>query len=292
MPTKRSWKKSWKSTVRLNVIQEKLLLLLHHIEVNLQGELYTLKELSIVLKEAQSTIHYNISKLRERGLIDSPIRQLYYLTSDGKKILSRLLEGAPYANKKFRPHHIQIIFPVIKQATQDQLHQLCSPISNGRYKGFKHTVEDATIMFYGKTVHASCKGFYTADTKNIHGRIIIEYVNPLHKYLEKIFNMKLDENNVGVKVQHLALMDHPIAKIFKAAGRNYMSKFIHVDASHGTPEIETVNPRKAVEHMAKIIPVLDKLERELEDSMKDKKVLRWSRKWHFWEGNNEKKSQS
>jgi hypothetical protein len=279
MPTKRSWKKTWKSTVRLNVNQEKILLLLHHIEVNLHGDLFTLQELSNQLGLATSTTHYSISQLKSRGLIERPIKGIYCLTTDGKKILSKILKGVAYATKKFRPHHIQIIFPILKNPNSKQLHQLCTPISNGRYQGFKHAVEDATIMFYGKTVHASCKGFYTSDIDDIHHTIIIEYVNPLIKYLEKVFNMKLDENKVTIKVQHLALMDHPIAKLFKKAGRNYMSKFIHVDASNGNPEMETVNSKNALEHMKRIMPTLDKLEKELEESMKEKPILLWNTKW-------------
>lgn len=281
MPTKRSWKKSWKPTVRLNVNQERTLLMLHHIEFNLSGQLYSLKELSNQLGLPLSTTHYTISKLESGGLIERPMIGLYRLTSDGKKILSRILNGVAYAGKKFRPHHIQLIFPIIKSANPKKFHQLCTPISNGRYQGFKHTIEDATVMFYGKTVHVSCKGFYTSDIDDIHNHIIAEYVNPLHKNLEEIFSMKLDGTGVKIKVQHLALMDHPIAKLFKDAGRNYMSKFIHVDASNGNPEMETVNSKNALEHMKRIIPALDKLEKELEASMKEKKVMSWGKKWHF-----------
>ncbi len=211
------------------------------------------KDIATQLKRPLSTINYNISVLRERGLWT----KLNFLTPDGKTLFLKL-KGYFEDTRKFRAHKIFGRFNLASEYKDfDSVRNKYLQISRSpKHSGFRINYNDCVVLFYSPTkICFYLPDVYGDSIEEIYAVAYEEYVKPLKDYLEKTFdNLKIDRHEIcSVTLNHLAFRYHQLAKIFKEFNVQYASDRIEVDHSHGVPELETVHKETAVQDMDKIL---------------------------------------
>ncbi|HLP79247.1 MAG TPA: hypothetical protein VK158_01295 [Acidobacteriota bacterium] len=293
----KSWKKSrnWAGGrgLRLNARQESLLIFVRLMETHHEHELLTLKEIIEILpsslKMPDSTLSYNFSKLKAYGLVESNVRGEYLLTTKGKKVMADVLKNVSIVGKRLRPHKIQITFTSFYPPQNlDSVRNLCVPISNSKYHGLKFTIKDTTICYYGKTkIVALVEGYHSESIAEVYELAQIQYVEPLIKYLEDFFQIKIDKEKTRVHVNHVALLGTRMAKLAQEANFRYVSDLIHLDASNGDAEAELVG-KNAMENLESFIHRIEKWERELKEEKNDNSATFQKKDWHDSAQNQER----
>lgn len=234
----------------ISEIQTKIVLLRGFIE---EEKLLYQKDFAEHLKRPLTTINYNLTILKKKGLMTD----LNFLTPDGKVVFQKL-KGYLNNTKKLRAHKIFGKF-ILKEPYEDfeNVRNKYLKISKSpKHRGFRVEFKDCVVLFYSsQKICFYLPDVYGDSIEEIHTVSYEKYIAPLKAYLEQMFkDLKIDPYEIAsIQINHMAYLNHPLARIFKEFNAQYASDRLEVDHSHGTPELETVHKAHSVEDMDKIL---------------------------------------
>jgi hypothetical protein len=244
------WKKTCNFTEGLSELQTKILLFRGFTK---EENLLYQRNFREGLNKPLSTINYNIKVLRTKGLFTKS----NLLTPDGKVVFQKLKR---YLNntKKLRAHKIfgQFILTELYRDFNKVRDKYLRISKSPKHKGFRVEFKDCVVLFYSPNkICYYLPDVYGDSISEIYAEAYEQYILPLKNYLEQMFlTLQINQYEiVSVTINHIALLNHPLAKIFKEFNVRYESDRIEVDHSHGVPELETVHKKHSVEDMNKIL---------------------------------------
>lgn len=232
-----------------NDLQMKIMLLrAYESEKNLLSQ----KDIAKRLNKPITTINYNISKLRKAGLLD----KLNFLTDAGKGAIRKL--GMVFkVGKKYRAHKLHGRFNLAApfKDFDSYKNQYVRISKSAKYAGFRVEFNECIVFFWSETSIT----FYIPEVwgnsiSEIHAEAYEQYIKPLQNYLQQMFKgLQISEyKQTSLEINHLAYVNHPLARLYKELGITYTSDRLMIDHSKGTPELETINQETAVQDMDRI----------------------------------------
>ncbi len=255
------WKKLRNSTGISNELQAQIILIRGLTD---EGELLYQRHYANCLNKGISTINYNVVQLKKKGLMTDN----NFLTYDGKSAFQKI-KGYVNSTKKLRAHKIfgKLILAYPYSDFEKVRNKYKQISNNPKYKGFRFDFKGCMILFYSpKTIVYYLPDIFAESVEELHALAIDNYINPLISYLEKMFQgLKVnDYTQSEITMNHIAYQNHPLAELFKKHNKGYRSDRIHIDHSHGTPELETIHKKHAAEDMEKILEYEKIIKKDLE----------------------------
>ena len=217
-----------------------------------ESTLLSQKEIADYLKRPLSSVNYHILRLKEEGIFN----EIMFLTPHGKVVFQKLV-GCVQNTKKLRAHKIVGTFKlVLAYKDFSEVKNKYIKISNGKYDGFRLDFNECVIIFYTPlkiTYYLPC--VYGDSISELYTEAYEKFIVPLKTYLETLFpSLKIDQYEIAsICINHLALLNHPLAETFKKFNVQYASDRLEIDHSNVIPELETVHKETSVQDMDKIL---------------------------------------
>ena len=220
----------------------------------------TIKKIAQELGKNSSTISRHIRTLESLNLVKTQIKTIFKLvelTNRGQRTVALFSKGVEKAEHKLRLHDLRFQSKIIKAPEHLRTELRANnwiEADHRTWKGYRNHIENWLIEFTPKSVlFILRKPIYASTPAEAHS-IAINELYEVKKSLELNHSGLILGQPTKIAIitrQHLAKLNDPIAieaKKQRFSGESKTGRFA-IDASLGTPELETIHKSKNINDM-------------------------------------------
>ena len=244
-------------------LSEKQLRILFVLGSQNNGELLTQTQIAERWKIPVTTLNYNFTELKKRGLITKHNQ----LTDKGIKALRYFKEWDKEFSRKLRAHNIQVVLYLARLPVDFNVKNIfLQPFTNKRYEGLKAELLGCTVLFYSdRKAVAVLPGIYGNSDDEIASALACVVSDLVNGLQQEFKGLRIKDYKIAkFHSMHVAVLDSVIAEAFIMKNKRiYSSGRVAVDRSHGRFELEAESPETALEDV-EVLVKYEELARENE----------------------------
>jgi len=243
---------------------------------------HTNKEITQHLGISKSLTAYHLKRLQERGLIKRTVKDvivIYELTESGKSYCSNLVTlPSKDSPRQIRAHDLFFVVDILRKprSFEKRLKQHnWIAFYPANYRAWKKKIAKANLIFKPNVLEIYLADIYAPTPQNATAEAIKTVLEIIEQLEQDYPGLRLGKPQEVARLekQHIAIQHDPLAVLYAQEGKSYRSERIHIDHSHGVPELETVHKTLAGEDIHKITRFYEELVRERDFSIRDLKEL-------------------